>query len=233
METMVQAAELLVVDDSPSLLTMTTMVLERMGHNITTACNGQEALALLTGRKYDLVITDVDMPVMNGIEFLEELGNREINCKVLVVSARRYDRDKLLALGAADFMVKPFNIGNLEKKVQTLLEEQRRVTRFRMMDDFTCALSSEDAYLPGTLLNLSVDGALVEVTEEPEDLTEITLELVPGAVETAYAGISGEIVRRSEKDGRWCVALYFQPHSRGRLLKHLSSFLAEPLAVVA
>src|SRR3954471_24063265 len=125
----------LVVDDHESMRNLLERVLRSQGHMVTTAASGPEALALLRKHPIDLVVLDVMMPEMSGIEVLEEIkanpATHEI--PVLVVSADT-DTDKVVTcinLGAEDYLLKPFNAVFVQARVTTCLEQRRLRSRER------------------------------------------------------------------------------------------------------
>lgn len=107
-----EALRILVVDDSLSVRKFASMVLRAHGFEVVTATQGLEALAELEKTPVDLILTDLEMPVMHGYELLGELGRRNLleSIPTLVLSSRagQAHREKALALGARDYLVKPF-----------------------------------------------------------------------------------------------------------------------------
>ena len=101
-------------------------ILGRTGHDLFFAENGVEALEVLEEQPIDLLITDINMQQMDGLELLERLQDREDRpLPKIAVSAQR-SRDielKLQALGVADFFEKPLDIRRLRQRVDTLLAQ--------------------------------------------------------------------------------------------------------------
>jgi len=83
-------ATILIVDDDPAVLRLTSMILERNGYGIVRASNGLEALMLYTSyaQRLDLVLTDVDMPEMDGVELASRIRSTDPSAKVLLMSGR-------------------------------------------------------------------------------------------------------------------------------------------------
>jgi two-component system chemotaxis response regulator CheY len=100
------------VDDSMTMRKIVTLALKSQGHTALEAENGKQALDLLRANKIDAIILDINMPVMGGIEFLQELKKKPVYAKVpvIVLTTQGEDalKDQALALGAKAFMVKPF-----------------------------------------------------------------------------------------------------------------------------
>lgn len=126
----------LLVEDEPNMVRTLTKILERRGHRVNSAANGQEALRRLEESSYDLVITDLNMPVMNGIELLREMKARGLESAVIVLTGHGTIQSAVeaLKLGAGDYLIKPCHPEELLLAVSRLLELrnlQREVRRLR------------------------------------------------------------------------------------------------------
>lgn len=105
--------DVLVVDDSPSMCAMISHTIQQAGYSCDQAEHGGIALEKADKKKYDLVIMDINMPVMNGIEAITELRKREDykSAPIIVVSTESRDEIKQQGkkAGATGWIVKPFN----------------------------------------------------------------------------------------------------------------------------
>ncbi len=119
-------ASILIVDDQPSIRVLLKGILSRSGHALYFAENGVEALDALEQHAVDLLITDINMPQMDGLELLNRLQDRP-NLSKLAMSAQRPQdiEPKLEALGVTDFFEKPLDIKRLRQRVETLLAQHR------------------------------------------------------------------------------------------------------------
>jgi two-component system response regulator (stage 0 sporulation protein F) len=114
-------ATILVIDDQESIRTLLRTVLEGAGHEVMEAPNGRLGLALYRERPADVVITDIDMPEMNGIDLILELTRAFLNVKVIAMSGaldRETTLDAAKLLGVRFTFHKPFNMNALLKAVQ-------------------------------------------------------------------------------------------------------------------
>src|ERR1051325_317052 len=109
------AYRVLIVDDSPAMRSFVRRVMRSAGFELSTcfeAANGQEALGLLRQEWVDAILTDINMPVVDGEEFLRQLSEDEVlrSIPVIVIStdATRNRIDRMLALGARGYITKPF-----------------------------------------------------------------------------------------------------------------------------
>ena len=123
-----QAAPLiLLVDDAEDLRTVLTGVLEAAGFRVVTAANGREALRSVFAERPDLVVLDLGLPDLDGLEVLTRI--REMaDLPVLVLTARSVDRDKLkgFQLGADNYVTKPFSNAELTARITALLRRAGR-----------------------------------------------------------------------------------------------------------
>jgi len=111
---------ILVVDDESAIQRFICISLKASGYEVITANNGNEALEMVDVKKPDLVLLDVFMPGMDGLEVLKKIRTSS-SMPVLVTSARTFIAEKAMGLGANDFISKPFTPDFLIKKIQTLL----------------------------------------------------------------------------------------------------------------
>jgi two-component system KDP operon response regulator KdpE len=110
---------ILIVDDEPQITRVLRTSLQSNGHEVTFARDGEEALELFLKSPPELVITDLAMPRMDGIQLTREIRERS-NVPIIVLSVRSQDAAKVAALdeGADDYMTKPFSIQELMARVR-------------------------------------------------------------------------------------------------------------------
>jgi two-component system KDP operon response regulator KdpE len=113
---------MLVVDDEPHILRSLRTALTAAGYDIQTAATGEEALRLLQARLPDLVILDLVLPGISGLEVCRRLREHS-SVPILVLSARGEERDKVTALdlGADDYLTKPFGVEELLARIRAAL----------------------------------------------------------------------------------------------------------------
>jgi Response regulators consisting of a CheY-like receiver domain and a winged-helix DNA-binding domain len=146
---------ILTADDDPQLLRLVSRNLEFDGYTVLTAKDGQEALSLIEAQHPDLVLLDVMMPKMDGLQVCEHV--REFSAvPIIIVTARGQDSDKVkgLDLGADDYLTKPFSIDELLARVRAVL----RRTQF-MSHEQTSAIRAV-----ATIGDLTIDYAQRKVT---------------------------------------------------------------------
>lgn len=123
---------ILIVEDSPTMRSLLTSSLEELEGvvKITEACSGFEALRQLPRGTYDLVVTDINMPDINGLELVSFVKSnasyRDIPLIIVSTESSERDRDKGLELGADAYLVKPFEPDALRDLVRELLDRGER-----------------------------------------------------------------------------------------------------------
>lgn len=115
-------AKILIVDDEPQIIRVLRTALSTQGYIVRIAANGVEGADLALEWKPDLVITDVSMPEMNGVELCRELrANSDVPIIVLSVRDKEHMKVEALDAGADDYVTKPFSIQELQARVRAQL----------------------------------------------------------------------------------------------------------------
>ncbi|NQZ53489.1 MAG: response regulator [Piscirickettsiaceae bacterium] len=119
-------AKILAVDDSASMRQMVAFTLKGAGHTVTDAADGKQALDIAKRQSFDLVLTDVNMPIMDGITLTKELralpAYRFTPILVLTTEAGIEKKQEGRAAGATGWLVKPFNPDQLLATIREVLE---------------------------------------------------------------------------------------------------------------
>lgn len=148
----------LVVDDEPTLVATLRYNLEREGYKVVAAIDGEEALALARSERPDLMILDLMLPSVDGLEVCRIL-RREMSLPILMLTARTAEVDKVVGLeiGADDYVTKPFSTRELLARVRALLrrsvpsgEEDESITSGNLRVD----LKRREVTRDGTVLDL-------------------------------------------------------------------------------
>jgi len=116
----------MVVDDEPMIRDLLEQTLEKTGHACSFADNGETALEKIKTSPFDVVVTDIDMPGMDGIE-LAKIIKSDFPADVIVMTSqiRSYQYDEIISLGASDFVEKPFSPREMVLRVDRVLRERR------------------------------------------------------------------------------------------------------------
>lgn len=119
-------SKVLLIDDSKLMLTIFTNQLINAGYTVITAKNGKEALEIIEKDKIDIILTDLEMPIMDGYEFIKILRKNMKNHTVIALTAADFNltKDQIINLGFNDFMLKPLDTNLLKIKLSKLLRGQ-------------------------------------------------------------------------------------------------------------
>jgi two-component system, OmpR family, KDP operon response regulator KdpE len=115
-------ATILVVDDEPQIRRVLRATLSSNGYDVIEAKNGQEAIEMVIRERPDLILLDVNMPGMSGLEACSKI-RLSFEGPIIMVTVRNSEQDKVVALdsGADDYVVKPFAIGELLARIRAAL----------------------------------------------------------------------------------------------------------------
>jgi two-component system, OmpR family, KDP operon response regulator KdpE len=157
-------ANILIVDDEPQIRRVMRSTLTSQGYTVTEAKTGEEALDSIRKERPDLVLLDVNMPGMGGIETCREI-RRSSDAPIIMLTVRKTERDKVLALdaGADDYVVKPFGMEELLARIRASL-------RRSSPGDAIPAFVSRDVTIDFESRRLTVRGRDVHLTPKEFDV---------------------------------------------------------------
>jgi two-component system alkaline phosphatase synthesis response regulator PhoP len=176
-------AKILVVDDEPSITKLVGAYLKQEGYEVHTAADGDAGLKAARAFKPDLIILDVMLPGIDGIEVLTRL-RRESDVYVILLTARTEETDKIVGLtvGADDYVTKPFSPRELVARVKAAL---RRI-------ETGAALGGERTVLSFKHIHMDADARTVHVDDHPIELTAIEFDLLKALAENRGRVLSRE-----------------------------------------
>ena len=121
------AEKIVIIEDDPSILRGLQLNLSMEGYLVRSAGDGETGLAMARSEKPDLVVVDVMLPRLGGLEVVREIRRDDPDMPVLILSAKGQETDKVagLQLGADDYMVKPFGLKELLARIDALLRRRR------------------------------------------------------------------------------------------------------------
>jgi two-component system, OmpR family, KDP operon response regulator KdpE len=119
-------SRVLVAEDEPAIRKVVRDAFEREGHEVTAVIDGREALERFGEEDFDLVVTDLAMPNLGGLELVQEIRKRNVSAPILVLTVKNEEREKvrLLDAGADDFVTKPFGVAELLARTRALLRRR-------------------------------------------------------------------------------------------------------------
>jgi len=181
---MPNASTILLVDDEDSIQTLLTYPLERDGYRVVQARDGEEALRRFADEDVDLVVLDVMLPRLDGLEVCKRLRSAS-TVPIIMLTARGEELDKVLGLelGADDYITKPFSIREFRSRVRALL---RRAASPHVERD-------RDEVIQRGELRIDIPRRTVQVRDETVQLTFIEFEML-----TLLASSPGVVFSRRE-----------------------------------
>lgn len=175
---------ILLVDDEPSILTSVGWALEKHNFEVMTASDGIQALEALHTKSFDLVITDLKMPGVSGLEVLRQAKEMrpEIGVFILTGYGDINSAIQSLQLGADDYLLKPCDLDELLRKAERSFERQRLLVQLQLQND-QLKLEIETRKFAEAQLQLVRDGLEQLVASRTEELTR-TIEHLNNAIAT-------------------------------------------------
>lgn len=166
--------KILVIDDEPSIVNLVAAYLKPEGYELYTAVDGPSGLKAARAFKPELIILDVMLPGMDGIELLSRL-RRESDVYVILLTARTEETDKVvgLSVGADDYVTKPFSPRELTARVKAALRRIQSAPGF----------GSEASVYSFRHLRMDVGARTIQVDEQSIELTAIEFDLLKALVE--------------------------------------------------
>ena len=174
-------AKILVIDDEPSITNLVSAYLKPEGYEVYTASDGPSGLKAARAFKPDLVVLDIMLPGMDGLELLTRL-RRESGVYVILLTARTEETDKVvgLSVGADDYVTKPFSPRELTARVKAAL---RRIQ---------AGPSAGNEVLAFRHLRLDAGARKVTVDDRPVELTAVEFDLLKALAESRGIVLSRE-----------------------------------------
>ncbi len=183
--------KILIVDDEPGMRSLLTRVMEKENYSAMAVGGGGEALELIDSEEWHLVIADIDMPGMDGIELLKRIRDRNEALPVIMITAYATVESAVEAmkLGAFDYITKPFQVDELKIVVGKVFEHERLVSEKKLLLD-----ELRDRY------DLK---SIVGVSRKMRDVIDLALSVAPSRASVLIDGESGtgkELVARAIHD---------------------------------
>ncbi len=131
-------SRILLVEDEENLRKLVKLNLEHEDHEVIPATNGREALNKFNEAHYDLIILDLMLPLLNGIDVLEAIRVKNSNIPVIITSAKDTSTDRITGLkkGADDYLVKPFELEELILRIEKLLDRSAETKINSRLEEF-------------------------------------------------------------------------------------------------
>jgi two-component system alkaline phosphatase synthesis response regulator PhoP len=172
---------ILIVDDEPSVTDLIAYNLRKFLYDVQTAANGREALRLAREYKPDLILLDLMIPEVDGLDVCREL-RKTSDVSIIMITARGEEIDRVLGLeiGADDYVTKPFSVRELMARIKAVL---RRPQKDSQVESATLLRGPGNLLVDVERRSLTIDGTSIELTRLEFDLLHRLL-INPGRVLT-------------------------------------------------
>ena len=176
---------ILLVEDDVSIRKALQLNLQLEGYELLSAEDGETGRRLSQTENLDLIVVDLMLPRLSGLDLIRDLRQRRADLPILVLSAKDQEADKVMALslGADDYMTKPFGLAELLARVRALLRRGRLNKPLSSSPSLSGGKANSRIYLDVSGRRLSVEGEDVETTAKEFDLLRLFMSH-PGQVLT-------------------------------------------------
>jgi DNA-binding response OmpR family regulator len=201
------SARILLVDDEQSVQTLLSYPLRKDGYHVTSAVDGQEALQRFAEARFDLVILDLMLPKLDGVEVCRQLRRRS-QVPIIMLTAKGSETDKVagLEVGADDYITKPFSMREFRSRVKAALR------RSRMVGDFP-----EEGSIESGELSIDFGRRMVQLREDEVKVTYVEFEIL-----SALARSPGRVLsRQTLLECVWGDSEYRDPRTVDVHIRHL------------
>ena len=164
--------KVLVIEDDKSIADLLEIHLKDLNCNVTTILDGSEGLLKATSEAFDLIVLDLMLPKVNGLEICQEVRRKDIYTPILMLTSKSEEVDKVLGLevGADDYLTKPFSIREFIARVKAIL---RRVDAIQKEIGTDADISVSDLSIEASKRKVSVKGERIELTPKEFDLLHL------------------------------------------------------------
>jgi DNA-binding response OmpR family regulator len=209
-------ARILLVDDEQAVQTLLTYPLRKEGYEVVGAMDGQEALDRFGEERFDLVVLDIMLPKLDGIEVCRRLRTRS-QVPIIMLTAKGDEVDKVagLEVGADDYITKPFSVREFRSRVKAALRRGNMTGQ---------ALANSEPILAGDL-EIDFERRAISLDGKPVQLTYVEFEIL-----AAMAGAPGHVFTREMLlEHIWGDSTYRDPRTVDVHIRHLREKLeADP-----
>jgi DNA-binding response OmpR family regulator len=202
------SARILLVDDEQSIQTLLSYPLRKDGYHVTSALDGSEALRRFEEGRFDLVILDLMLPQLNGVEVCRQLRSRS-QVPIIMLTAKGSETDKVagLEVGADDYITKPFSMREFRSRVKAALRRSR----------MAAGIQEEGGSIEGGELTIDFDRRLVTLDTDEVRVTYVEFEIL-GALARSPGRV---LTRETLLEHVWGDSDYRDPRTVDVHIRHL------------
>lgn len=163
---------ILVVEDEQDIADLIKVNLEEISLTVTHSLNGEQALELALNNNYDVIVLDVMLPGISGLDVCRQLRDQKPEQAILMVTSRDSEIDRVLGLelGADDYMTKPFSVRELQARVKSLLRRANLLSNAQKAEEPEQCLKIGDLHIDHLSHKTTLAGNDIELTSTEYDL---------------------------------------------------------------
>ncbi|GAA0116557.1 response regulator transcription factor [Clostridium sp. CTA-19] len=163
--------KILLIEDDIAISEMVENYLRKEGFNITTAFDGEEGLVKFLNNSFDLIILDIMMPKLDGMEVMRIIREKSV-IPILIMSAKDSDVDKAigLGLGADDYIAKPFSMVELSARIKAMI---RRATQYDKNDEKEDIINVNDITIDLNSYVVTKKGVIIQLTSKEFNILKL------------------------------------------------------------
>jgi two-component system alkaline phosphatase synthesis response regulator PhoP len=164
--------KVLVIEDDKSIVVLLEIHLKDLNCDVTTTLDGAEGLRKATSETFDLIVLDIMLPNVNGLDICKEVRKRDIYTPVLMLTSKSEEVDKVIGLevGADDYLTKPFSIREFIARAKAIL---RRVEAIQKEIGSDADISISDLSIEASKRKVTLKGERIELTPKEFDLLHL------------------------------------------------------------
>lgn len=162
----------LIVEDEQSILTLLKYNLEKEGYQVSTATDGKEGYDMALNQPFDIILLDLMLPGMDGMDICRELRGEKIDCPIIMLTAKDSEIDKIVGLeiGADDYITKPFSPREVVARMKAILRRVKKTSSDQTEQESNEQIVIGDIVISPSLYTVSVKNVNQEVTPKEFEL---------------------------------------------------------------
>ena len=163
--------KVLIIEDDHQIIELLSIHLKDLDFEIEKATDGLSGYRMAVENRYDLIILDVMLPAMDGVEVCRQIRASNIYTPVLMLTAKSEEIDKILGLetGADDYLTKPFSVREFKSRVKAILRRVKMIQE-QLSPDFNKRILVGELMIEGEKRKVSINGKIISLTPKEFDL---------------------------------------------------------------
>ena len=169
---MAEEKKILIIEDDPDIAELVEINVKDIGFELVKENNGKEGLKTALDNKFELIILDLMLPGLNGMEVCKQIREKDTHTPILMLTAKSEELDKVLGLekGADDYLTKPFSIRELLARIKANIRRVKVDAEFQEQEALDDTFEFGDLYIESQKRKVTLSGEKIELTPKEFDL---------------------------------------------------------------